>query len=105
MMEQKFKRGNLVKILVGHIIYDHVEGGWIKKDISPQDVGRLAVIQYSYGEIYDGRNPDNFKQYQVIYQDTGNTVAWKHDHELELVAEGGEHLVTQALDRREEVNY
>jgi len=44
-MEQKFKRGNLVRVLVGHQI--------------PDDVGKTALIKYSYNDKYGGGNVDD----------------------------------------------
>jgi len=38
--KQKFKRGNLVKVLVGQQIWSSDEG---IKDISPEDIGRKAI--------------------------------------------------------------
>lgn len=86
MKEQKFKRGNLVKVLVGHQIWSNKEG---TTDISPEDVGRSAIIEYSYAEKYGGSDVDS---YSIIWCDTGGSLAWKRTNELELINEGGEHL-------------
>ena len=94
-MEQKFKRGNLVKVLVGHQIWSNKEGG---KDISPEDVGRTAIIEGSYADLYGGNNRDS---YSIIWTDTGGSLAWKSNNELELINEGGEHLFAEAKSNRE----
>jgi len=92
-MEQKFKRGNVVKILFGH-------KSWKSPtecvDVSPQDVGRLAIIVHSYNERYGGGDVTN---YAIVWHDTGLSNAWKDEDQLEMYAEGGEHLITEAKAR------
>lgn len=90
---QKFKRGNLVEILVGHIGYTN-EG---EKDFQPEDVGRKAIIEYSYAEKYGGNDTDS---YSIIFEDTGSSMAWKRTNELRLIEEGGEHLFEEAKKKR-----
>lgn len=97
-MEQKFKRGNLVKVLVGHQIWSSKEG---TKDISPDDVGKTALIEYSYNDKYGGGNVND---YSIMWTDTGSTVAWKSTNELELIEEGGEHLFAECLAKREAIS-
>lgn len=87
---QKFKRGNLVKILVGHIIYRNKNGAF---DLRPEDVGRLAIIDYSYAERYGGSDIDS---YSIIWLDTGYSLAWKQTNELEFIDKGGDHLFLEA---------
>lgn len=96
--EQKFKRGNLVEVLVGHQIWSSKEG---VQDISPDDVGRKAIIEYSYAEKYGGSDVDS---YSIIWQDTGSSLAWKSTNELKLIDEGGEHLFEEAKKNRERIS-
>ena len=77
-MKQKFKRGNLVRVL--------------KDD---QEV----VIEYSYAEEYGG---DDVDSYSVIEMDTGNSHAWLQTNELALIERGGEYLIEKAKIRRAE---
>lgn len=98
MKEQKFKRGNLVKVLVGHQIWSNKEG---VTDISPEDVGRNAIIEYSYAEKYGGGDVDS---YSIIWCDTGGSLAWKRTNELELLDEGGEHLFEEAKANRKRIS-
>lgn len=95
MKAQKFKSGNLVKVLVGHQIFSTKEG---IIDICPEYVGRKAIIRYSYAEEYGGDNTDN---YSIIWLDNGGSLAWKHESELELLDEGGEHLFEEAKINKE----
>jgi len=88
--EQKFKRGNLVEVLVGHKIWTS-KYGFI--DLSPNHIGRKAIIEYSYAEKYGGSDVNN---YSIIFQDTGNSISWKETDQLKLIDEGGEHLIEQA---------
>ena len=96
--EQKFKRGNLVKVLVGHQIWSGKDG---VRDISPDDVGRKAIIEHSYAEKYGGNDVDS---YSIIWQDTGSSLAWKSTNELELIDKGGEHLFDEAKKNRERIS-
>ena len=99
-MEQKFKRGNLVKVLIGHQIWQNEDGNVKFKDISPESVGKTAIVEYSYHEKY-GHGSVN--DYSIMWTDTGYTVAWKTDRELELVDDGGEHLFAECLKKKEEL--
>lgn len=96
--EQKFKRGNLVEVLVGHLIWSSKDG---VQDISPNDVGRKAIIEYSYAEKYGGNDVDS---YSIIWQDTGSSLAWKSTNELKLIDEGGDHLFEEAKKNRERIS-
>jgi hypothetical protein len=100
-MEQKFKRGNLVKVLVGHQIWSSEKGETKTIDISPDDVGRTALIEYSYNDKYGGGNVND---YSIMWTDTGSTVAWKSTNELQLIEEGGEHLFAECLAKREAIS-
>ena len=94
MKKQVFQKGNLVKVLIGHQIFDSKKG---TTDISPSQVGRLAVIEYSYAEKYGGNDVDS---YSIVFLDTGNSVAWKRTGELEFIEEGGVHLLEAAAGAR-----
>lgn len=100
-MEQKFKRGNLVKVLVGHQIWSNKEG---VKDIAPENVGRKAIIEYSYAEKYGGGQSSKTNSYSIVWADTGSSESWKDDHELELIEEGGEYLFAEAKANREKIS-
>jgi len=99
-MEQKFKRGNLVRKLVGHKIWTPEEG---EIDISSQNVGRKAIIEYSYAEKYRNGQPEEVNSYRILWQDTGHSEAWSSDFELEFLEEGGEHLLVEAKKKREQI--
>lgn len=98
--EQKFKRGNLVKLLKGHVIYRMNPNGKDEEIELDKDTGRLAIIEGSYADLYWG---ENRKDYSVIFLDTGSSVSWKHESELEFIEEGGEHLFKQAKENREKI--
>jgi hypothetical protein len=80
--KQKFKRGNLVKILVGHQIFSNEDGKIKTIDISPENVGREAIIEYSYAERYGG---NDFKSYSVVFLDTGGSMSWQPENQMEFV--------------------
>jgi len=96
--KQKFQRGNLVEVLVGHQIYDSRKG---IIDISPEDVGRQAIIEYSYNDEYGGGDTDS---YSIMFCDDGNTVAWKSTEELKFINKGGNHLFKLAKANRKKIS-
>lgn len=96
--EQKFKRGNLVEVLAGHKIWNNKDG---VQDIAPEEVGKKAIIGYSYAEMYGGRDVDS---YSIVWLDTGGSLAWKNTKELKLIDEGGEHLFEEAKQNRERIS-
>lgn len=97
-MIQKFKRGNLVEILVGHQIWSSKEG---VTDISLNDIGKTAIIEYSYAEKFGGNDVDS---YSIIWMDTGGSLAWKKTSEMKLLDEGGDHLFEQASANRKRLS-
>ena len=101
IMKQKFKRGNRVKILVGSIMWSSKNGKTTTEDMSPEDVGRTALIDYSYSERYGGNDVDS---YSIIWEDNGSSFAWKHTNEMELIDEGGEHLFEEAKAKRDKIS-
>lgn len=95
-MNQKFKRGNKVKVLFGHPIWS---GGKVS-DMVPEEVGTECIIIGSYADQYGGNDRDS---YTVIFCDTGLETSWKQESQLEFVEEGGEHLIEQAKLKRDEI--
>lgn len=95
---QKFKRGNLVEILVGHQIWSNKDG---VTDISPNDIGKKAIIEYSYAEKFGGTDVDS---YSIIWMDTGGSLAWKKTDEMRLLDEGGDYLFEQASANRKKIS-
>ena len=85
---KKFKRGNLIEILVGHRIWSSKKGNI---DISPEDVGRKAIID----EISSNND------YSIVFLDDGNHMAWKHASEMKFLSKGGEYLFKKAKANRE----
>lgn len=91
-MEQKYKKGTIVRVIFGHPVWTHTENGVQVQDIRSDTVGKLAVIEGSYFDQYGG-NPEYGKDhYSVIYMN-GNSEAWKYDKQLEFVEEGSEELI------------
>lgn len=95
--EQKFKRGNLVKILTGRISWSLKEGN---QEVEPELIGRKAIIEGSYADLCGGNDTES---YSIIFLDTGGSLAWKDESELELLDEGGEHLLEEAKRNSDEL--
>lgn len=94
-MEQKFKRGNKVKVLRGHMIWSNKQG---MLDMSPGRVGKEAIIIGSYKDQFGGKG--NTGTYTIMFCDTGSEVSWYDNNELEFIEEGGEHLITELLNKK-----
>lgn len=81
-MCQVFKKGDLVKVLIGHLMWSYEKDGVKLLDIRPDLVGKEAVIEYSYKERY-GKGSENL--YSILFIENGKSVSWKKGSELELV--------------------
>ena len=88
MVKSKFKRGNLV-----HIAKDlGISMSHFENDVD-------VIVMGTYSDFYGG---DDIDIYQVMFLDTSNTGAWYKEHQLTLINEGGEHLIKQAQEIRDE---
>jgi len=87
---KKFERGNLVEILVGQELWSSKEGNI---DISPEDIGRKAIINEVSGN-----------DYSIVFLDDGNHMAWKDASEMKFLGRGGEHLFRQAERNRKKLS-
>lgn len=96
MSEQKFKRGNLVKYTRKENVAYGFDG--IALLMKEKITIHKVIIEGSYADLYGG---DNIEDYSVIFLDTGNSLAWVEEEELELLEEGGEYLLEQAKENRE----
>lgn len=96
MSEQKFHRGNVVKIIIDNPLSSEND---FKGDPDGKNVGRLAVIKGSYADQFGGDSRDN---YTIIFKDDGNMMSWWYDWQLELVSEGGEHEIEECEKIRDE---
>lgn len=100
---QKFHRGNIVRLLHGSMIHQFSNGEDKEIDMSPEETGRLAVIEYSYSERF-GSGKSEGGGYSIRFLDTGCSVAWKHDEELEFVDNGGEHVIEECIEKSESLS-
>ena len=89
MKKQKFKRGNVVEILIG--CPSSINGKSF--DMEPEMVGRKAVICGSYSDIHSGDDIDN---YAIVFMDDGSFLAWKRENQLKLIEKGSEALLEKA---------
>ncbi len=75
----EFKIGDLVKVLIGHLVWCSTKG---VTDIAEHNIGKVAIIMGSYHDIYGHGSKD---KYSIKYLDTGSTEAWKGVDELEML--------------------
>ena len=99
--EQKFKRGNLVKGIMKDSLFGRSFDGKEEKPLPNDNYGREMIILASYDEKYGGGLTN---EYEVMYPETGGTMAWVYDDEIELIDEGGEHLIEEAERKGEELH-
>lgn len=103
MEQQKYFRGNLLKLKYGHAI-------WVSKsdktekpnniiseddshyiiDISPEWADKEVVIKGSYGDLYGKAHSGG--GYSVAFLDGSNEVSWIDESQMEFIDKGGEHL-------------
>lgn len=57
-------------------------------------VGKLAVIEYSYGEIYG--NGECYGGYRIVDMETGESSSWWNEGYLEFITHGGDRAVKRA---------
>lgn len=89
MSEQKFTRGNVVRVAddLGECMRHFRAGG-------------EAVVIGSYRDQYGGADEHSLKSYTLMFLDTGSRSSWYDEHQLTLVDVGGEHVIR----RREAAN-
>lgn len=89
-----FKRGNIVKFTSSFWRGSLGE--------SQENVGKLGVIEYSYGERYG--NGECYGGYCVMDYETGGSSSWWNDNQLEFVSEGGEDVINECKKRADDRN-
>lgn len=87
-----FKPGNIVK---------KIDTYWCDPNDPRDDIGKLYVIEYSYGEKYG--NGTCYGGYSIIDIETGASSAWWKDSCLEFVEKGNVNLITQLKEKRKQL--
>lgn len=78
----KYKKGDRVRILTGHVIWELKEKEINTIELSPDQIGRVAIIQYSHAEKYHSESVDD---YAVVFEDNGEYAAWKKPSQMQLI--------------------
>lgn len=94
--EQKFKRGDLVKIVFGHPVANQAA----IIDISRNEVSKQALIVGSHSDMYGGQNVND---YTVVFIETGEESSWKSEGQLDLVKKDCSHLFPEVEAKREAI--
>ena len=87
MKDQKYNKGDRIRIInYGHQIWEQsgVPGKVKVIDLSPELVGQLGTIQYSYNDEYDKVQRDRPEQYSIKF-DNGREVSWFTLNQLERI--------------------
>lgn len=88
----EFKSGNIVKMI------DTYWHGSLNE--SRKDIGKLFVIEYSYGEKYG--NGKCYGGYSILSMENGSSSSWWDDSQLEFVEDGNIDLIDE-LRKYEEI--
>ena len=89
----EFKPGNIVKMI------DTYWHGSLNE--SRKDIGKLFVIEYSYGEKYG--NGECYGGYSILSMENGSSSSWWDDSQLEFVEEGNIDLIDELKRKYEEI--
>lgn len=81
----EFKPGNIVKMI------DTYWHGSLNE--SRKDIGKLFVIEYSYGEKYG--NGKCYGGYSILSMENGSSSSWWDDSQLEFVEDGSVDLIEE----------
>ena len=81
----EFKPGNIVKMI------DTYWHGSLNE--SRKDIGKLFVIEYSYGEKYG--NGQCYGVYSILSMENGSSSSWWDDSQLEFVEDGSVDLIEE----------
>lgn len=89
----EFKPGNIVKMI------DTYWHGSLNE--SREDIGKLFVIEYSYGEKYG--NGKCYGGYSILSMEDGSSSSWWDDSQLEFVEDGSVDLIYELKRKYEEI--
>lgn len=89
----EFKPGNIVKMI------DTYWHGSLNE--SRKDIGKLFVIEYSYGEKYG--NGKCYGGYSILSMENGFSSSWWDDSQLEFVEDGNIDLIDELKRKYEEI--
>lgn len=89
----EFKPGNIVKMI------DTYWHGSLNE--SREDIGKLFVIEYSYGEKYG--NGKCYGGYSILSMEDGSSSSWWDDSQLEFVEDGSVDLIDELKRKYEEI--
>ena len=89
----EFRPGNIVKMI------DTYWHGSLNE--SRKDIGKLFVIEYSYGEIFG--NGKCYGGYSILSMEDGSSSSWWDDSQLEFVEDGSVDLIRELKRKREEI--
>lgn len=88
-----FKPGNIVKMI------DTYWHGSLNE--SRKDIGKLFVIEYSYGEKYG--NGKCYGGYSILSMENGYSSLWWDDSQLEFIEDGSVDLIYELKRKYEEI--
>lgn len=94
--EQKFKRGNRVKVADDYSNIIYISGD--RELPKHESAGKEAFIIGSYADQFGG---SDYSKYTLMFKD-GSTCSWFPESELSLIDEGGEHLIEEAQKKFQE---
>lgn len=79
-MEQKYKKGDRVKVLVGHLMWTLKGGVVTHEDIRPELTEDTATVEYTYGQMSEiderySKGDSGYESYSLNFDKHGS-IAW-----------------------------
>lgn len=84
MRKQKFKKGDRVKVLVGHAVWTNDNGKVTVFDVAPMLKEDIATVIGSHRDIYGRDVQDGWVDYTLRFDKYGQ-IAWFHEKNIVLV--------------------
>ena len=77
---QKYKKGDRVKVLIGHLIWTFNKGQSSCRDINPKLTEDIATVECTYGEMSEiderySKGEDGYKRYSLHFDKYGS-ICW-----------------------------
>lgn len=87
-MAQKFQKGDRVKVLNGHIIWEYADGKFKRQDLRPELKEDTATVEYTYGQMSEvdwrySKGTNGYKEYSLKFDKYGS-ISWFHEKDIIL---------------------
>lgn len=84
LTKAKYPNGTRVKVKMGYSMMDLQGGKYVNYDLRPELTMDTATVEYTFGEIYDGKGEDAFKTYALKFDKHGSISWFSEDNIIEV---------------------